>query len=48
LSRADHGGELAGILKPNLTPRNRAVAEVEGWILGVPGVPRAAFSDRED
>jgi hypothetical protein len=48
LSRAGHGGDLAGILKPNLTARHRAVAQVEGWILGVPGVPRAAFSDRED
>ena len=35
-SRADADGSLAGFLKPNLKPPERAVAEVEGWILGVP------------
>lgn len=35
LSRADHDGSLATFLKPDLTPPERAVAQVEGWILGV-------------
>ena len=37
LSRADHGGDLVDLLKPDLTPSERTVAQVEGWILGVPG-----------
>jgi hypothetical protein len=37
LSRADRDGSLAAWLKPDLTPSERTVAEVEGWILGVPG-----------
>ena len=40
LSRADRDGSLAAFLKPDLTPRERAVAKVEGWILGVPGLIR--------
>ena len=35
LSRADHDGSLATFLKPDLTPSERAVAQVEGWIVGV-------------
>jgi hypothetical protein len=35
LSRADQDGSLATFLKPDLTPSERAVAQVEGWILGV-------------
>jgi len=35
LGRADRDGTLATFLKPNLSPQERAVAEVEGWILGV-------------
>jgi hypothetical protein len=35
LSRADHDGNLVAFLKPKLTPPERTVAEVEGWILGV-------------
>jgi hypothetical protein len=35
LSRADRDGGLAAFLKPDLTPPERAVAQVEGWILGV-------------
>ncbi len=35
LSRADQDGSLATFLKPDLTPPERAVAQVEGWILGV-------------
>jgi hypothetical protein len=34
-SRADQNGSLAAFLKPDLTPPERAVAQVEGWILGV-------------
>ena len=37
LSRADRDGTLATFLKPDLTPPERAVAQVEGWILGVGG-----------
>ena len=35
LSRADRDGSLAAFLKPALTPPERTVARVEGWILGV-------------
>jgi hypothetical protein len=35
LSRADRDGRLASFLKPELTPTERAVAQVEGWILGM-------------
>ena len=35
LSRADQDDTLAAFLKPDLTPPERAVAQVEGWILGV-------------
>jgi hypothetical protein len=35
LSRADRDGTLAGFLNPALSPTERAVAQVEGWILGV-------------
>ena len=41
LSRADRNGSLAAFLKPELTPPERVVAQVEGWILGVPGVIRS-------
>lgn len=37
LSSADRDGTLATFLKPDLTPPERAVAQVEGWILGVGG-----------
>jgi hypothetical protein len=37
LSRADRDGRIAPILKPNLTLAERRTAEIEGWILGVPG-----------
>ena len=40
LSRADRNGSLAAFLKPNLTPPERTLARVEGWILGVPGLIR--------
>ena len=36
LRRADRDGSLANFLKPHLTPPERTVAQVEGWILGVP------------
>jgi hypothetical protein len=35
LSRADQDDSLVTFLKPNLTPPERTVAQVEGWILGV-------------
>jgi len=35
LSHADRDDDLDSYLKPRLTPAERAVAEVEGWILGV-------------
>ena len=31
-------GSLAALLKPDLTPNEREVAQVEGWISGVPGL----------
>jgi hypothetical protein len=37
LHRADRDGNLASWLKPDLTPCERAMAQVEGWILGVTG-----------
>jgi hypothetical protein len=46
LSRADHNGSLAAFLKPGLTPPERVVAQVEGWILGVPGLIREHDLDR--
>jgi hypothetical protein len=36
LSAADRGGALATWWKPDLAPAERAVAQIEGWILGVP------------
>ena len=47
LSRADQDGSLAAFFKPELTPPERAIAQVEGWILGVPGSIRPAVRDRE-
>jgi hypothetical protein len=44
LQRADHDGSLATLLNPNLTPSERKEAQVEGWILGVPGFVRAGLS----
>ena len=35
LSYADRDGSLAALLKPDLSPPERARAQVEGWILGV-------------
>ena len=32
---ADLDGSLSDLLKPSLTPAERTVAEIEGWILGV-------------
>ena len=37
LSAADRTGTLSGFLKPDLTPPERTLAQVEGWILGVHG-----------
>jgi hypothetical protein len=41
LSRADRDGSLADFLNPDLSPTERTLAQVEGWILGVPGLIRA-------
>jgi hypothetical protein len=46
LSRADRDGTLAALLTPDLTPPERTVAQVEGWILGVPGLIRADVDRR--
>jgi hypothetical protein len=35
LSRADRNGSLEVFLKPDLTPPERAVAQLEGWMLGL-------------
>ncbi len=35
LRQADFDGQLAKFLSPSLTPQERTVAEVEGWILGI-------------
>ncbi len=35
LSRADREGSLGALFKPELSPPERVVAQVEGWILGV-------------
>ena len=40
LSRADCDGRLADFLHPDLPTDERSVAQVEGWILGVPGLIR--------
>lgn len=37
LARADRDGTLQEWLRPNLTDGDKAIALVEGWILGVPG-----------
>jgi hypothetical protein len=42
LSSADRNGNLAALLNPDLSPSERALAQVEGWILGVPGLIRTA------
>jgi hypothetical protein len=41
LSYADRDSTLAPFLKPELSPPERTVAQVEGWILGVPGLIRS-------
>jgi hypothetical protein len=43
LARADRDGTLPGYLNPDLTLAERAVAQVEGWILGVTGPRRSAM-----
>ena len=40
LSHADQDGNLAAFLNPDLTASERTVAQVEGWILGVPSYRR--------
>lgn len=43
LARADHSGELAAYLDPDLSPAERTLAQIEGWILGVSGNPAGAI-----
>jgi hypothetical protein len=47
LSRADRDGSLAAFLNPDLSPPERTLAQLEGWILGVPGLIRSA-KERDD
>ena len=47
LSRADRTGSLAAFLNPDLSPPDRTLAQVEGWILGVPGLIRERDLSRE-
>jgi hypothetical protein len=42
LACTDRAGTLGDFLKPDLSSAERGVAQVEGWILGVPGLIRAA------
>ena len=41
LSRADSDDALTAFLNPDLSPPERTLAQVEGWILGVSGLIRA-------
>jgi hypothetical protein len=43
----DRAGSLAAFLNPDLSAAERAVAQVEGWILGVPGLIHTA-GEREE
>jgi hypothetical protein len=36
MRNTDHDGHLAEWFHPNLTPDERAQAQIEGWILGIP------------
>jgi hypothetical protein len=45
LSRADRDGRLAAFLNPDLSPPERTLAQVEGWILGVRGSIRDSVWD---
>jgi hypothetical protein len=47
LSRADSDGSLAAYLKPGLSSSELALAQVEGWILGVRGLIRLDELARE-
>ena len=42
LALAHRDGSLATFVKPDLRPAERTVAQVEGWILGVPALIRTA------
>ena len=39
LSQANRDSSLAGFLRPDLTLQEKAIAQVEGWILGFGGSP---------
>ncbi|MFN7275848.1 MAG: HepT-like ribonuclease domain-containing protein [bacterium] len=40
LRDADRSGQLASFMQPPLSPQERTIATVEGWILGVKDLPR--------
>ena len=48
ISRADRNGSLVSFLLPDLTPPERTLAQVEGWILGVPGLVSGTLEDHEE
>ena len=48
LSRVGRDGSLGAFLNPELTPSEREVAIVEGWILGVPGLIRSRRTSLHD
>lgn len=48
LAAADRSGSLSGFLQPGLREAEKAVARVEGWILGVAGTLDPPLSGRTD
>jgi hypothetical protein len=48
ISRADRNGSLVSFLLPDLTPPERTLAQVEGWILGVPGLVSGTLEVHEE
>ena len=45
IARVDRDSNLGVLFKPELSPPERAVAQVGGWILGVPGLIREGQGD---
>jgi hypothetical protein len=43
LAAADRNGSLSGFLQPTLSEREKAIARVEGWILGVAGTRTSLY-----
>lgn len=48
LARADREGALGGFLKPDLSPAERAVARVEGWIWECRAIVRQCLAHDSD